>query len=273
MTKKNILELEKTAKEIRSLTISMIVKAHASHIASSFSIVEMLVYLYEKVLRINPKKPIDHDRDRFILSKGWGISALYAMLAVKGFFSKKLLEEYCKDGSKFIGGSTRNGIPGVEATTTSMGHGLPLGVGMALAGKLQNKSYKVYVIISDGECDEGSTWESILIAGHHKLDNLVVIIDFNKWQSFGKIKDVLNLDPLADKFHAFNWNVQEINGHDFTDLEKAFTSKSLEKNKPNIIIAHTIKGKGLSSIEDKNEWHYQTPRENEIAEAKEKGLL
>lgn len=273
MTKKDSLNLEKIAHEVRKLTISMIVKAHASHIASSYSTVEMLVYLYEKVLKINPKKPNDPNRDRFILSKGWGISAVYAMLAIKGFFSKKLLEEYCKDGSKLIGGSTRNGIPGVEATTTSMGHGFPIGVGMALAAKLQKRQNRVFVIISDGELDEGSTWESILIAAHHKLDNLIVLVDYNKWQSFGRVKDVLNIEPLTEKLRAFNWNVHEINGHEFNDIEKALISKSISKNKPNIIIAHTIKGKGLSSIEDKNEWHYQTPREKEQAEAKEKGLL
>ena len=266
-------ELEKIAKEVRKLTISMIVKAHASHIASSYSTIEILVYLYEKVLRIDPRKPLDPNRDRFILSKGWGVSSLYAILAEKGFFSEKLLEEYCIDGSKLIGGSTRNGVPGIEATTTSMGHGLPIGVGMALAGKLQKKDYKVYVVISDGECDEGSTWESFLIGAHHKLNNLIVFIDYNKWQSFGRIKDVLNLEPIAEKLKAFNWHVQEIDGHDFGQLESALQRKSLAKDKPNIIIAHTIKGKGLSTIEDKNEWHYQTPREKEIAEAKEKGLL
>lgn len=266
-------ELEKIAKEVRKLTISMIVKAHASHIASSYSNVEILVYLYEKVLRINPRKPNNPNRDRFILSKGWGVSSLYAILAQKGFFSKKLLEEYCTDGSKLIGGSTRNGVPGIEATTTSMGHGLPIGVGMALAGKLQEKDFRVYVIISDGECDEGSTWEAFLIGAHHKLNNLTVFIDYNKWQSFGRIKDVLNLEPLAKKLTAFNWHVQEIDGHDFSQLEKAMKTSSLAKDKPNVIIAHTVKGKGLSTIEDKNEWHYQTPREKEIAEAKEKGLL
>lgn len=273
MTKKDISELEKIAHEVRKLTITMIVKAHASHIASSYSIVEMLVYLYEKTLNINPKNPNDPNRDRFILSKGWGVSSVYSILAIKGFFSKKLLEEYCKDGSKLIGGSTRNGILGIEATTTSMGHGFPVGVGMALAAKMQNKKYKVYVIISDGELDEGSTWEAILIAAHHKLDNLVLLIDYNKWQSFGRIKDILNMEPLTDKFKAFNWNVQEINGHDYNNLEKALSGKSLAKNKPNVIISHTVKGKGLSTIEDKNEWHYQTPREKEQAEAREKGLL
>lgn len=273
MNKNVRLEHEKKAKEIRKSVISMIIKAHASHIGSSYSTVEILVFLYQNVLRINPKKPLDPDRDRFILSKGWGISTLYAVLADHGFFSKKLLLDYCKDGSKLLGGSTRNGVPGVEATTTSMGHGLPIGVGMALAGKLRKKEYKVVVIISDGECDEGSVWESILIAAHHKLNNLIVLVDYNKWQSFGRIKDVLNLEPLTDKFRAFNWHVQEIDGHDFEQLEKAFLTKSLAKDKPNVIVAHTTKGKGLSSIEDKNEWHYQTPREKEIAEAKEKGLL
>ena len=273
MNKKDISELEKIAHEVRKLTISMIVKAHASHIGSSYSIVEMLVYLYEKVLKINPKKPNDPDRDRFILSKGWGISAVYSMLALKGFFSKKLLQEYCLDGSKLIGGSTRNGIPGIEATTTSMGHGFPIGVGMALAGKLQKRKYKVYVIISDGELDEGSTWESILIAGHHKLDNLIVLVDYNKWQAFGRTKNVLDIDPLVDKFKAFNWNAYEIDGHIFKDLEKAFSPKSLAKDRPNVIIAHTVKSKGLSTMEDKLEWHYQTPREKEQAEAREKGLL
>lgn len=273
MNKTVLSNLEEKAKKIRSVVISMIVTAHASHIGSSYSVVELIVYLYEHVLRIDPKKPNDPDRDRFILSKGWAVSTLYAMLADKGFFSKKFLNEYCNDGSKFLGGSTRNGVLGVEATTTSMGHGLPIGVGMAIAGKLQKRDYRVFVIISDGECDEGSTWESFLIAAHHKLNNLVVIVDYNTWQSFGRVKDVLNLESLQAKLKAFNWHVQEVDGHDFADLEKVFQSKSLAKDKPNFIIAHTIKGKGLSTLEDKNEWHYQTPREKEIAEAKEKGLL
>lgn len=273
MSKNELKKLETIAKEVRKSVISMIVRAHASHIASSYSVVEIMVYLYENILRIDPKNPSDPNRDRFILSKGWGVSTLYSILAEKRFIDKKQLLNYCTDGSKMIAGSARNGVPGLEATTTSMGHGLPIGVGMAMAGKLQKRNYKVYVIVSDGECDEGSTWESFLIAAHHKLDNLIVIIDYNKWQSFGRVKDVLNLEPLKEKLKSFNWHVQEIDGHDFTHLEKAFSRTSLAKGKPNIIIAHTIKGKGLSTIEDKNEWHYQTPREKEIAEAKEKGLL
>lgn len=273
MKKNVILELEAKAKEIRKAVITMIIAAHASHIGSSYSFIEILVYLYEKVLRIDPKNPQDEGRDRFVLSKGWGVSSVYAMLAEKGFFDKKYLEDYCVDGSKLIGGSTRNGVPGIEATTTSMGHGLPIGVGMALAAKLKKAHYKTYVIISDGELDEGSSWEAFLIAAHHKLHNLVVIIDYNKWQSFGRVKDVLSVEPLVGKLEAFNWHVQEVDGHDFADLEKVFQKSSLSHEKPNLIIAHTIKGKGLSTLEDKNEWHYQTPREKEIAEAKEKGLL
>ncbi len=273
MTKNTLISLEAKAKSVRKSVMKMILAAHASHIGSAYSYVEILVYLYERVLQIDPRHPQDGNRDRFILSKGWGVSSLYAMLAEKKFFNKKLLDEYCSDGSKMIGGSTRNGTPGIEATTTSMGHGLPIGVGMALAAKLKKAAYKTYVIISDGELDEGSTWEAFLIAAHQKLDNLIVIIDYNKWQSFGKIKDVLTVEPLAKKLQAFNWHVQEINGHDFQELEKVFRKSSLSQKMPNIIIANTIKGKGLSAIEDKNEWHYQTPREKEIAEAKEKGLL
>lgn len=268
MKKIDLEVLRARAQLIRKIALSMIVKAHASHIASSYSIVELLTYLYERVLQINPKKPQDPDRDRFILSKGWGISVLYATLAVKGFFPKRFLEQYCKDGSSMIGIATRNGIPGIEATTGSMGHGLPLGVGMAMAGKLQKRRYRVVVIIGDGECDEGSTWEAILQAGHRHLDNLVVIVDHNKWQSFGRIKDILDLHPLAAKFKAFRWAVKEINGHNFQDIEKAFKTMPLEKGKPTMIIAHTIKGKGVSVLEDRNEWHYRTPTEKEIAIAK-----
>jgi transketolase len=265
--------LTKTAKAIRKDVLAMILAAHASHIGSSFSIVEILVYLYEEVLLIDPKNPLDPQRDRFILSKGWGVSTLYAILAQKGFFQKDMLQDYCQDGSKLIGCATRNGIPGIEATTGSMGHGLPLGVGMALAGKVRGQTYKTFVVISDGECDEGSTWEAMLIGAHHKLNNLIVIIDYNKWQSFGRVKDVLSLDSLKAKWQAGNWHVQEIDGHDFTQLHTAFLSQSLASDKPNFIIANTIKGKGLSAIEDKNEWHYQTPRADEIACAKREGLL
>ncbi|OGK17799.1 hypothetical protein A2866_05555 [Candidatus Roizmanbacteria bacterium RIFCSPHIGHO2_01_FULL_39_8] len=266
--------LKKTAFDVRKKVFSMILTAHASHLASAYSIVEVLVYLYQKVLHLNPSKPASPNRDRFILSKGWGVSALYVLLSKKGFFSKKLLNEYCKDGSKMIGIATRNGIRGIEATTGSMGHGLPIGVGLAKAMKLQGKKNRTVVLISDGECDTGSTWESILLAAHHKLDNLLVIVDYNKWQSFGRTNEVLNLEPLINKWKAFNWHAEMVrDGHDFYQIDKAFKKCFVVRDKPQVIIAHTIKGKGLSAIEDRNEWHYQTPRENEIKVAKLEGLI
>lgn len=268
MQSKNIQKLAIQSKMVRRTVLEMIVGAHASHVASSYSIVDLLVFLYEEILRISPKHPLDVNRDRFILSKGWGVSALYAILVSKGFFDKKLLETYCRDGSKLIGISTRNGIPGIEATTGSMGHGLPIGVGMAMAAKLQKKHYRTFVLISDGECDEGSTWEAALQAGHHKLDNLICIIDYNKWQSFGRVKDILDLEPLRKKWEAFRWEVKEIDGHNFDDMNVAFKKIPFSKGKPSIIIAHTIKGKGVSVLEDKNEWHYKTPTQEEIEVAR-----
>lgn len=273
LTEKELQKFKEEAKEVRRTVLKIIVSAHASHIASAYSIVEILICLYENFLKINPQKPLDPNRDRFILSKGWGVSALYTILAQKGFFDKKDLENYCQNGSKMIGIATRNGIPGIEATTGSMGHGLPIGAGIAKALKLQKKKSRVYVIISDGELDEGSTWEGILLAAHHQLDNYMVFIDYNKWQSFGRTNTVLNLEPLKEKFKAFNWHVEEIDGHDFNQIHQAVLACQSVKNKPSMIITHTIKGKGLSVIEDKNEWHYQTPRENEMQYAQKEGLL
>lgn len=264
MNKNELQRLTLLAKKLRKTILHMIVNAHASHIASSYSIVEILTYLYECVLNFDPNDPLNIQRDRFILSKGWGVSALYAILAQKGFFDKELLKTHCINGSNLIGSATRNGIPGIEATTGSMGHGLPIGVGMALAAKLQNLPYRVFVLIGDGECDEGSTWEAILQAGHHKLDNLTVIVDYNKWQSFGRIKDILDLEPSVKKWQAFKWSVAEINGHDFPQIATTFAKLPFKKGKPSVIIAHTIKGKGVSVLENRNEWHYKTPTQVEI---------
>lgn len=268
VTTSEIAHLSNEAKKIRKTVLSIITTAHASHIASAYSVVDLLVYLYAHTLWIPPHNSLDSDRDRFILSKGWGVSALYAVLVSKGFFSSTLLKSYCADGSKLIGIATRNGIPGVEATTGSMGHGLPIGVGMAMAMKMQSRKSRIFVLIGDGECDEGSTWEAVLQAGHHKLDNLVVIIDVNTWQSFGRTKDILNLEPLSDKWSAFNWSTVEIDGHSFKEMDNVFSKIPLVKNKPSVVIAHTIKGKGVSVFEDKNEWHYRTPTVGEIAIAK-----
>jgi len=273
LTDIEVKHLSNLSKETRKQILKMIVKATASHIAPSYSIVELLVYLYEKVLRINPKKPKDPNRDIFVLSKGWAVSGLYSILAHKGFFDKKLLDEYCDDGGKMIAMTTINDIPGIEASTGSIGHGLPIGAGMAMAMKLNKINKRVYVIIGDGECDEGSIWETALIAAHNKLNNLIAIVDYNKWQSFGRTNEVLNLEPLKEKWQAFNWEVKEINGHNFREIASAIQESHLSKNKPTIIIAHTVKGKGLSIIEDNNDYHYKTPREKELKIAKKEGLI
>lgn len=267
MQRERIDNLEKKARELRRQIIRMIFKAKASHLGSAYSVLDILIYLYNVILKINPKDPANKKRDRFILSKGWGASALYVVLADKGFFSKKELDTYCADGSRLVGITTMSGVPGVEATTGSMGHGLPIGTGMAVAGKKMKSGHRIYVVISDGELDEGSTWEAILFAGHNHLDNLIAIVDYNGWQSFGRTKEVLNIDPVADKFKAFGWEAIETSGNDFVSLEKAFARIPLKKNKPTAIIARTIKGKGVSFLEDKNEWHYKYPNEADLNKA------
>lgn len=264
MGNKELKYLELKAKEHRKRILSMIVPVRASHIGSSFSIIDILLYLYLKVMRINPKNPNMASRDRFILSKGWGATALYSILAEMGFFKKSLLETYLQNGSELIGTITRNGIPGIEATTGSAGHGLPIAVGMALAGKLQKKSFHVYVVLGDGECGEGSIWEAAMQAGQYKLDNLTVIVDYNKLQGFGKVKDIIDLEPFTKKWEAFRWSVKEISGHNFKEISKAFSLLPFEKGKPSAIIAHTIKGKGVSIFENGVEWHYRTPNKDEV---------
>lgn len=267
ISKNRKIKFEIEAKDLRRQVLKMIFKAKASHIASSFSILDILLYLYEKVLNIDPAHPFDKNRDRLILSKGWAAAALYVVLAKVGFFPKKWLENYSADGGKLIGIVSLSGVPGVEATTGSMGHGLPIGAGMALAGKMQKRNFKVFVILSDGELDEGSTWEAILFAGHHKLDNLIVIIDYNKFQAFGKISEVLDIEPIADKFKAFRWSVYEVQGHDFLNMDMVFSGIKGKKGKPIIIIAHTIKGKGVSFMENRNDWHYRFPDEKQFKAA------
>ena len=258
------INYEKTAKEIRKMVLEMKFASQSSHIGSAFSCVDILTVLYFKILRINPEKPKAENRDRFILSKGHAGSALYATLAERGFFRKKILEDYCQNGKKLAGHATKDCVPGVEVSTGSLGHGLPIGAGMALAGKKDNKKYRVFVLMSDGECDEGSNWEAALFASHHKLDNLVAIIDYNKFQAFGKTNEILNLEPLKDKWTAFGWSVKEINGHNYSEIKESLKAIPFKKNKPSIVIAHTIKGKGISFMEGRLEWHYKSPKKDEF---------
>lgn len=255
------------AHHIRTRTLQMINRARSSHIGSSFSMADLLAVLYNGVLRIDPMRPEWPERDRFILSKGHACAALYVALAERGFFPDSWLDDFYQDGARLAGHATHIGVPGVEISTGSLGHGLPIGCGMALAAKRDQAAYRVFVMLSDGECDEGSNWEAALFAPHHTLDNLVVIIDYNKIQSLGTVKEVLDLEPFADKWRAFGWAVQEIDGHDMSEIEKSLTHLPAKTGRPTCIIAHTIKGKGVSFMEDKLLWHYRSPNSEEMTGA------
>mgnify|MGYP001590019464 FL=1 len=251
--------LRKYAADIRIGIVDMVTRAKSSHAGGALSSADLLAALYFKVLKIDPKNPMWQDRDRFILSKGHCCSALYAALANRGFFPKEKLDGYCSDGGSMWGHLSLNSAPGVDATTGSLGHGLSIGVGMAIAVKRNNKNSRVFVLLSDGECDEGSVWEAALSAHQFELDNLVAIVDYNKIQSFGSVKEVMELEPFAQKWASFGWAVKEIDGHDIKQIVEALSNLPLEKDKPSVIIAHTIKGKGVSFMENKLDWHYKSP--------------
>jgi len=255
------------AKTIRAHSLMMVHRTKASHIGGCLSMADLLAVLYGKILRIDAANPKWAERDRFILSKGHGAAILYAVLAEKGFFSKELLNTYYQNGSFLAGHANSHNVPGVEVSTGSLGHGLPIGCGMALAGKRGNKPYRVFVIMSDGELDEGSNWEAILFAPQHKLDNLVAIVDYNKIQSFGTVSEVLDLDPLADKWLSFRWAAREIDGHNYKQIESTLESIPFEQGKPSVIIAHTVKGKGVSFMENQLVWHYKSPDDKQLAQA------
>ena len=228
---------------------------------------DLLAVLYGSILRVDPDRPDWPDRDRFVLSKGHGAAAVYAVLAELGFFPVERLRTYCQDGSTLAGHVVSRGVPGVEVSTGALGHGLPIGCGLALAAKRNESQHRVFVMLSDGECDEGSTWEAALFAPHHQLDNLIAIIDYNKLQSFGSVHDVLNLEPLAEKWSAFGWAVREVGGHVHQDLLDTLADVPFKPGKPSVLIAHTIKGKGVSFMEGLIEWHYKSPNTTQLAEA------
>ncbi|MBI4296473.1 MAG: transketolase [Chloroflexi bacterium] len=254
------------ANRIRVHALRMTHRAKSSHIGGCFSIADLLAVLYLKILRVDPSHPNWPGRDRLILSKGHTAAALYAILAECGFFPVDWLDTFYLDGTKLAGHATY-GVPGIEVSTGSLGHGLSIGCGMALAAKRDKQAYRVFTLLSDGECDEGSTWEAALFAPHHRLDNLVAIVDYNKIQSFGKVKDVLNLDPFGPKWQAFGWSVREIDGHDVAQIEQALKSVPFEEGKPSCIIAHTVKGKGVSFMENDLAWHYKYASDEELRRA------
>jgi transketolase len=255
------------AKRIRRKTLGMIHRAKSSHIGSGFSMADLLAVLYTRILRVDPARPDWPERDRFILSKGHACVPLYVVLAERGFFPKEWLDDFYQDDARLAGHVTHVGVPGIEVSTGSLGHGLPMACGMALAGKRDRKGYRVFAMLSDGECDEGSTWEAILFAPAHRLDNLIAIVDYNKIQSLGTVKEVLDLEPFAEKWKAFGWEVREIDGHDFGQIESVLAGVPLVAGKPTCILAHTVKGKGVSFMEDKLLWHYRSPDREEMAKA------
>lgn len=264
MEKLDLKRIETLAKKMRGDIFKTICNGGGGHIPASLSIVEILSVLYSGILKVDPRRADDPERDRFILSKGHACVALYAILAEKGFFPKAELDKFGKKESILGGHPDMRKVRGIEASTGSLGHGFPFGAGQALAAKLDKRDYKVFVIIGDGECQEGSVWEAALFAPQHKLDNLVVIVDHNKIQAMDRLDKIVALDPLADKWSSFGWEVREADGHNLSRLQEVFTSIPFVKGKPNLVIAHTTKGKGISFMENTPIWHYRLPNAEEM---------
>ncbi len=249
--------------KIRRHGIEMTHISHGSHIGSVLSVADIVAVLYNDIANVNPKDPNMPERDRIILSKGHAGVAIYAALAEKGFFNVTELVTHSADGSKLSGHVSHKDVPGVEFSTGSLGHGLSVAAGMAYGAKKDHKKHKVFVICGDGECDEGSIWEAALVAHHYDLNNLIAIIDRNKMQSLGFCENTIRLEPFADKWRAFGWNVIDIDGHDHKALKAAFETAKLSEDGPTVIIANTIKGKGISYMENNILWHYRYPQDGE----------
>jgi transketolase len=260
------LSTEQLARDVRIDVLQMVHRARAAHVGSSLSVVDILAVLYGSVMDHDPAKPDWPGRDRLIMSKGHAAAAGYAALARAGYFSPNLLDGYCQNESPLAGHLTAApGAPGVEVSTGSLGHGLPIGMGMALYAKRTGAAHRVFVVMSDGECDEGSTWEAALFGAHHRLKNLCAVIDYNRIQSFGRVDEVLRLEPFADKWRSFAWDVHEVDGHDHDALAEVL--KATDPIRPRVVIAHTIKGKGVSFMEDDLLWHYRSPDDAQLADA------
>lgn len=262
------INLDNRSKYLRKLIVKSLIGGGRGHMGSAMSLVEILRVLYDKFIKFNPKNLKKRDRDRLILSKGHGCLALYSILADKKFFSKELLNNTSKSGSILGGHPEYSKVPGVEASTGSLGHGLPIAVGMALAAKIRKEKHKVYVIVGDGEINEGSIWEAAMSASKHNLSNLKVFVDYNKIQSYGFTKEVIDLEPLMDKWKSFGFEVSEINGHDINQLTKNLQKFKKNKNKkPSVTICHTIKGKGFYFAENNPSWHHKNSfNDDEIEE-------
>jgi transketolase len=265
----NLTPLDARSRQLRKTIIQSVQAGNRGHIGSAFSLVEVLRVLYDDILKYDASNPRWPGRDRCILSKGHGCLALYAVLADRGFFPESELWNFCKPEG-ILGGHPEYGkVPGVEASTGSLGHGLSIGIGMALNARFDGGAQRVFVVISDGESNEGSVWEAALCASKHKLDHLVVLLDYNKQQSYGTTYEVLDLDPLPEKWKAFGFAVKEVDGHSVTALRQALLETPFEPGKPSIIICHTIKGKGVSFVENNLNWHHKT----KISEEEARSLL
>ena len=264
--------LRELATKIRAHTLRMTHGGKSGHIGSMLSMADLLAVLYDKILRVDPNNFNAPDRDRFILSKGHGGGAVYAVLAEKGFFPMDWLNTYCKDDGMLMGHISHH-VPGVEFSTGSLGHGLPVAVGMALVAKYAGARHRIFCLMSDGDCDEGSTWEAIMFAAQHKFDNLTVIVDYNRVQALGHMEDVIELEPFAAKLGAFGWAVKEIDGHNYEEIETTLSSLPLEQGKPSFILAKTIKGKGVTWMENTVSCHYGSVNDEQLEQAlKELGV-
>lgn len=259
-------ELAALARRIRVHAVRMTNQAKSSHVASVLSCADIMAVLYGAVLRVRADDPSWGERDRFLLSKGHSGAGLYAALAETGFFPVERLATYYQNGSNLSGHVSHKDVPGVELSTGSLGHGLGIGVGLAYAARLDGAANRVFVLLSDGECGEGSVWEAIQFAGHHRLANLVAIVDYNKLQSLGTVEATLGLEPFADKWRAFRWTVDEVDGHDYDALTRVL-GPSPTAAAPRCVIAHTVKGRGVSFMENSVLWHYRSPQDDEFAAA------
>ncbi len=260
-------QLMRTAVQIRKGVITAVASASSGHPGGSLSITDIMTYLYFVEMKIDPKNPKDPDRDRFVMSKGHCSPALYSTLANRGFFPVEDLTGFRQAGSYLEGHPNMDKVPGVDMSTGSLGQGISAAVGMAIAGKLDKKSYRVFAALGDGELEEGQVWEAAMAAAHYKLDNLTAFVDYNGLQIDGKITDVMNPEPIADKFRAFGWEVISINAHDFDEIEKAVAHAKATKGKPTMIVAHSVKGKGVSYMENQAGWHGTAPKKEQADQA------
>lgn len=264
MNRNEVTKLLQISKKIRKNIIRMSYKAKSAHVGGALSCVEILVALYFKTMQVFPNDPYNPYRDRLIFSKGHDAKALYATLSERGYFSQEILDGYEANNGRLHGHNVRHTVPGVENSAGSLGHGLSLAAGIACAGQLDKNKFKVFAVLSDGECNEGSIWEAALFAGHHKLDNLTIIVDYNKLQGFGYTKDVLDLEPFVDKWKSFGCEVIEVDGHNFTELVSTFNRLPLKLGKPTVVIAHTIKGfGGMEQHINKVSSQYKPPTDEE----------